>query len=212
MGQRIHNYVWLVIKTAWRHSFHATHSILLCLIIVAGLVTYFVPTGEVMVDLHGWQIATLVLGSVVSVRLLLAPFWIWKDDQNRLGTLISKLDGEADEQNRLAEKNATIDNIAQEIGWAINNLANPKPHPGSTADPQSAIAFFEVQLEEWYKRVSRNLENRIAFTQGDQTYFDHLGFFPVVVVWHSRLDHLFAMLKVKIERLTEIEHRARERQ
>ena len=69
-------YLWLVIGTAWRHSFHAAHSVILALIILAGAVTSFVPQVEVMVDLHGWQVAAIVLGSIVGVRFFLAPYWI----------------------------------------------------------------------------------------------------------------------------------------
>ena len=64
-------YLWLVIGTAWRHSFHAAHSVILALIILAGAVTYFVPRVEVMVDLHGWQVAAVVLGSIVGVSVLI---------------------------------------------------------------------------------------------------------------------------------------------
>jgi hypothetical protein len=211
MGQRLHNYIWLVIKTALPHSFHVTHAFILALIISAGVVTYFDQRVEVMVEPHGWVVATCVLAGVIGVRLLLAPYWIWRDDQKRLAMLTSQVASESDAQKKLAEKNAAIDDIAQEIAWAINNLVNPNTHPGSPANPASAIASFEIESNAWYKRVSKKLENRIVFTQGDQIHFDHLGFIPVAVIWHSRLDHLFAMLKVKLERLTEIEHRARER-
>jgi phosphate/sulfate permease len=96
MGPGLHTYPWLVIKTAWRHSFHATHSIILALIMLAGLVTYFLPTVEVMVDLHGWQVATLVLGGVIAVRLFLSPYWFWKEDQKRLATLSGQIETEAE--------------------------------------------------------------------------------------------------------------------
>jgi hypothetical protein len=42
-------YLWLVIKTASRHSFHATHSVILAVIIVAGIITSLVPQVEVLV-------------------------------------------------------------------------------------------------------------------------------------------------------------------
>ena len=85
------NYLWLVVKTASRHSLHATHSIILALIIVAGIVTALVPQVEVLVDLHGWQVASAVLGGIVAVRLLLAPYWIWKSDQERLNAVSNQV-------------------------------------------------------------------------------------------------------------------------
>jgi hypothetical protein len=115
-------------------------------------------------------------------------------------------------EQKLAIKAAALDDIAQEIAWAVNNLVNPKPHPASTADPESAIAAFEKRLLAWYDQVSNKLENREVFTQGDQTHFDVLGFITPIQMWgHPKLDNLFSQLRLKIERLREIEHRARER-
>jgi hypothetical protein len=205
-------YCGRILRVAFTHSLHATHSIILVLIIVAGLLTYFVPQVEVMVDLHGWQVATVVLGSIIAIRLLLAPYWIWKSDQHCLVTLRKQLASTAQTEQQLAAKTAAIDSINEEISWAVDNLVNPKPHPANTADPESASAAFEAQLNEWYDRVSKKLENRIAFTQGDQTHFDSLGFVPFVQMWgYPRLDRSFSQLRLKLDRLREVEHRARER-
>jgi hypothetical protein len=91
MGQRLHNYLWLVLKTAWRHSFHATHTIILVLIIGAGLLTYSLPEKYLdtfrwipRFDVHGWEVTIIVLVTVIAVRLVSAPYWIWKDDQKLL--------------------------------------------------------------------------------------------------------------------------------
>ena len=85
-------YSLLVLRTAWRHSFHAAHSVILALIIAAGLLTRFVPRVEVMVDLHGWQVATAVLGGIIAVRILLAPYWIWKEDRTQEDILRATID------------------------------------------------------------------------------------------------------------------------
>jgi hypothetical protein len=85
-------YILLVLRAALRHSFHSAHSILLGLIIIVGLLTYFVPRVKVMVDLHGWQVATFVLGSIVGVRLVLAPYWLWRDQQIENQKLVQQLD------------------------------------------------------------------------------------------------------------------------
>jgi hypothetical protein len=205
-------YLWLVIKTAWRHSFHAAHSVILTLIIVAGIVTSLVPQVEVLVDLHGWQVATIVLGGIIVVRLVLAPYWIWKDDQEQLSVLTDQTAANTKDAQRLAAKTEALDDIAEEISWAVNNLVNPKPHPASTADPETARVAFDTKLTAWCDRVSKKLANRDVFTHGDQTHFDGLGFVPTVKMWGDvKLDHLFSELKLKLERLREIEHRARER-
>jgi hypothetical protein len=65
----------------------------------------------------------------------------------------------------------------------------------------------------WCAKISQILANRDIFTQGDQTHFDILGFVPFVqMCGNARLDHLFSQLRLKLERLREIENRARERQ
>jgi hypothetical protein len=203
-------YLLLVIKTALRHSLHATHSIILALIIVAGFVTWMVPKVEVLVDLHGWRLAAAVLGGIIAVRLLLAPYWIWKNDQDRLAALSDELSNEAHNEQRLAARTASLDGLAGEIAWAENNSVNPKPHPASTADPETAIAGFEAKLLAWCDRVSQKLANRDVFTQGDQTHFDVLGFITPIQMWpHPKLNHLFSQLKLKIERLREIERAKR---
>ena len=204
-------YLWLVIKTACRHSLHAAHSIILVLIILVGLVTSVFPQVEVLPDLHGWQVAVAVIVGIVTVRLLLAPYWIWKNDQGRLAALSDQVAKKEQNEQRLAARTAALDDIAKEIAWAVNNLVNPKPHPASTADPESAIAGFEAKLIDWCDRVSQKLANRDVFTQGDQTHFDVLGFIPSIKMWpaHPKLDHLFSQLNLKIERLREIEREKR---
>ena len=112
-------YLWLVIKTASRHSLHATHSIILALIILAGLVTSVVPQVEVLVDLHGWHVGAAVLGGIIAVRLLLAPYWIWRNDQGRLAVLIDQVANKVQNEHRLAARTAALDDIAEEIAWAV---------------------------------------------------------------------------------------------
>jgi hypothetical protein len=154
----------------------------------------------------------VVLGGIVAVRLLLAPYWIWKSDQQQLTNLSVQVANRVQNERKLAIKTATLDDLAQEIAWVVNNLVNPKPHPSSTADPESAIAGFEKKLLAWCDRVSKKLANRDVFTQGDQTHFDVLGFITPIQMWaRPKLNHLLSQLNLKIERLREIEHRARER-
>jgi hypothetical protein len=205
-------YVRLV-RVALTHSFHAAHGVLLIFLIVVGVIPYLDPRIEILVDPHGWAPAALIVVSIIAVRLCLAPFWIWKEDQKQLATLRQQLASRERDERQLAARTTAIDQISEEIAWAVNNLVNPRPHPGNSSDPENAIAAFEAKFNSWCKQVSKKLENRGAFTQGDQTHFDHLGFVPVINTWaHSKLNHVFGQLALKIERLREIEQRARERQ
>jgi hypothetical protein len=74
---------------------------------------------EVLVDLHGWQVAAAVLGGIIAVRLLLAPYWIWKNDQGRLAALSDQVANKVQNEQRLASRTAALDDIAEEIAWAV---------------------------------------------------------------------------------------------
>ena len=131
-----------VMRVALTHSLHAAHSVLLILVIVIGVIPYINPRIEILVDPHGWAPAALILAGIVTVRLLLAPFWIWREDQAQLLDLRTQLESKSRDEQRRAAKTAAIDEIAQEISWAVNNLVNPKPHPGNASDPETAIAAY----------------------------------------------------------------------
>jgi hypothetical protein len=96
---------------------------------------------------------------------------------------------------------------------SLGHLVNPMPHPASTSDPDTAIAGFEQKFRNWEKRISKSLQNREVFTQGDQTHFDDLGFVPLIINTFGlpKLNNLFSQLDLKIQRLRDIESRARER-
>ena len=85
-------YLGLVLRRTWRQSLDTAQSIIFALIIIAGLLTYFVPQIKVMVDLGGWQVAALIAGAVLVVRLLLAPYWLWRDQQIENQNLVQQLD------------------------------------------------------------------------------------------------------------------------
>jgi hypothetical protein len=206
-------FYWRVLCAALIHSLHAAHSVLLLLLIAAGFFTYFVPQVHLMIDLHGWQIAAIVLGSIVGIRLVLAPYWIWKEDQTKISCLetqaAERKDAAAAER---AEKEAAIDEITNEIAWAIDNLVNQKPYPLNTANPGAAVAALVARHRLWTEQVAKKLENRAVFNLSDQTHFDHLGHIQTInMTQHLQFDHLQSMLKLQLERLREIEDRARRR-
>src|SRR6266702_7734094 len=86
-----------VLRMAWSHSLGRTSDVLLCVVIVAGFATLFVPTIHMGIDVNGWQVAAIVLGCIVGLRLLVAPYWIHKSDKAILEELRSKL---ADRRDR----------------------------------------------------------------------------------------------------------------
>ena len=84
-------YLGLVLRCVWPHSFHTAHSILLGLVIIGGFLSLIFPQIKIA-DLEGWKVAALIVGAVLAVRLLLAPYWIWKDQQSENQNLVQQLD------------------------------------------------------------------------------------------------------------------------
>jgi hypothetical protein len=83
--------------------------------------------------------------------------------------------------------------------WAIHNLLNRKPVPSTTAE----IDAFEKDFRDWEASVSARLANP-PFLHTEKARFDTLGFINVVNMYaNPRLDHLLAMLKMKLERIDE---------
>jgi len=104
--------------------------------------------------------------------------------------------------NLWSRKQHIIDDLAEDIAWAINNLLNRSP----TLSTPQAIAAWEADFRSWCDRVSRKLENRAFFTRADQLHFDVLGFIqPIAVAGHAvGLAHLESQLNEKLKRLRDV--------
>jgi len=104
--------------------------------------------------------------------------------------------------NIWSRKQHIIDDLAEDIAWAINNLLNRSPTPST---PQTITAW-EADFRSWCDRVSRKLENRAFFTRADQLHFDVLGFIqPIAVAGHAvGLAHLESQLNEKLKRLRDV--------
>ena len=110
--------------------------------------------------------------------------------------------------NVWSKKQQVIDDLAEEISWAIQNLVNRNPRPTTNQE----VAQWEADFRSWYKRVSGKLEDRAFFTRADQLHFDMLGFVePIGMTGIPRLDWLLSQLKLKFDRLRDVINWAQER-
>jgi hypothetical protein len=76
----------LVLKEVFRHSPDLAQTIIFFLLLLAGAIAYGNPGLKPMIeayDLGGWKVAALVFGGIVAMRLILAPYWLWKSAQAR---------------------------------------------------------------------------------------------------------------------------------
>ena len=106
--------------------------------------------------------------------------------------------------NRWSNKQRAIDDLAEDISWAISDQLLNRQIDGD--DPQ-AVTEWERDYRAWCDRVSKKLENRAFFTRADQLHFDRLGFVrPVQLASASNAHHnwLLSQLSLKFERLRDI--------
>lgn len=149
--------------------------------------------------------------AALAVLLVVPGMFVWK-----LITTPSTLDAELSAQLKVETNEATrqkaLDDIAEEIAWAIDNLINPKPYPTSTGDTEADFILLQTKTDDWCIKVSGKLTDRSIFTAGDRVHFDKLGSVPFVQKYgHGKLDWLNSMIILKVQRLREIEERARTR-
>src|SRR4051812_18192657 len=90
LGMELLRFYLDVVKLALRHSLDQTQYILIVILLLVGAGGYFVPklaNWETIVT--GSQAALTVLGSIVAARLLLAPYWLYKEKVEALNSAIA---------------------------------------------------------------------------------------------------------------------------
>jgi hypothetical protein len=75
-----------VLRVAFTHSLDIAQSIIFAFLIIIGVAPYLLQGFGVTLDLTrwataltGWQVATGVFGTIILIRLILAPYWIHKE-------------------------------------------------------------------------------------------------------------------------------------
>ena len=71
----------LVFREAFRHSLDLTQAVIFVVIALGGLIAARNPAMKPWIDsldLGGYQIAAFVFGGIIAIRVVLAPYWLWK--------------------------------------------------------------------------------------------------------------------------------------
>jgi hypothetical protein len=79
-------FYWAVFRESFRHSLDIAQAVMFVVIIVGGVVATENPRAKVtldQMDLGGWKAAAIVLGSIILIRLLLAPYWLYQSETAR---------------------------------------------------------------------------------------------------------------------------------
>lgn len=82
----VFKFYWLVLREAFRHAPDLTQTIIFFLLLLAGAVASGNPEFKPMIeayDLSGWKVAAIVFGTIIALRLLLAPYWLWEMSQSK---------------------------------------------------------------------------------------------------------------------------------
>lgn len=81
-------YCCLVFCAAWLHSRSWTQGIIFFFLVIAGVATLLVPNFGMTIDtidlvniLKNPTIYAILFGSVISVRLICAPYWVWSEER-----------------------------------------------------------------------------------------------------------------------------------
>lgn len=94
-----------------------------------------------------------------------------------------------------------IDDLAEDLSWAINQLLNRKPRPSTKTE----IDDWANDYSDWCDKVRGKLDNRAFFTRADQLHFDRLGFIePVLLSGKPTYDWWLSQLNLKFIRLRDV--------
>jgi len=100
------------------------------------------------------------------------------------------------------QKQKAVDDLAEDISWAIHELLNRPRPPTLTA---AFVDKWESDFLSWCARVSQKLANEAFFTRADRLHFDRLGFVDQVgITGDAKFDWLLAMIRLKFDRLRDI--------
>jgi hypothetical protein len=75
-----------VVREAFRHSVDFAQAVIFIVLLLAGLVAAGNPGAKMMLEsfeLGSWKTAALVLGGIIGIRLVMAPYWLWKAADSR---------------------------------------------------------------------------------------------------------------------------------
>jgi hypothetical protein len=93
-----------------------------------------------------WQLPLWALGAVLLVRLFLAPFRIAKEDDQRIRSLNAQRKVQIDQER----KQAAIDDLSEELSWAIHNLLNRNQGKEWT---EEMVPPFEADMNAWCEKA-----------------------------------------------------------
>lgn len=109
--------------------------------------------------------------------------------------------------NIWSQRRKIVDDLAEELSWAINDLLNRTIHNDADLD------HLDVDFKKWGEKVTRKIgDNKAFFSKADRIHFERLGRVQKFK-WNDsycasttdgRHDHIRNMLSLKLDRLRDI--------
>jgi len=147
-------YYQQVIFTAFRHSLDWAQGAIFLLLIVVGAVSYFRGLPDMTAAISGWQAAALVFGSIIAVRLLLAPYWMHRELKALIPSPL-KSDLSVTLHDGMAYEAMSVDSAGQPLpdarAWLVrvkNNGSQLLQKCQLMLDDQPVSRHFELRREE----------------------------------------------------------------
>lgn len=83
-----------VFSESFRHSLSIAQTVIFVLVICSGLIIYLYSPARSIIEvanLNGWKIAICVIALIVFLRLIFAPYWLFKAEAAQLSVAIETL-------------------------------------------------------------------------------------------------------------------------
>ncbi|MBL0931374.1 MAG: hypothetical protein IBJ15_14810 [Alphaproteobacteria bacterium] len=165
----------LVLREALRHSLDLTQTILFIALFFTGLVTYGNPNVKTLlepIDLNDWKFIALLFSTVVAIRLVLAPYWLWKSERTRILTepttaidyhfRVHSMTNLINIEKKIVQVGFVLHNSfhvpvryeVDEMNVTVNCVGNDKPefkNMGGIVAPHTSTTFYydHVHLDAW---------------------------------------------------------------
>jgi hypothetical protein len=99
-------YVWRIATVAFSHSLSIAQDVIFATVIALGFIVYLAPGPHMGIDfgqwslaMSAWQIAAIVAAIIFGLRLILAPYWIYQEQQATIVAQRTQLESQTTHQN-----------------------------------------------------------------------------------------------------------------
>jgi hypothetical protein len=99
-------YVWRIAAVAFSHSLSIAQDVIFGTVIVLEFIVYLAPGPHIGIDfgqwslaMSAWQIAAIVAAIIFGLRLILAPYWIYQEQQATIVAQRTQLESQTTHQN-----------------------------------------------------------------------------------------------------------------